>query len=248
MDSVLWWRPGDCLSWLQGGATTAETHEVVVPCSEPHLVEIADSIHISRTSDAYPTDTEWDFIANHDCRLFIGALLGEPLTAASRYYATELHPLPIDWVQNHRHWVLCAVAKKSSALSRTSQELSSFVGPVEGTAAARLQRIGACRNDENSEVPCTSPHVWEVTGYVDLTGSVLTLPTDDATWQRLVGRRCAQVGISYLDRPYRNDELYAWTKISAERWAAGTRLVECMVERVDSSGSVISVSSSLKSN
>src|SRR5262249_24756676 len=133
MDYVLNWRPGDCLTWPQyGGATDSLTHEVVVPCSKSHLVELAGSIHIDRNSDAYPTHSEWDVIARNQCTLFVDGLLGGPLAADSRYYATELHPTSGYWVAKHRHWVQCAIAAKRAASSSTGSELSPFIGPVEG--------------------------------------------------------------------------------------------------------------------
>jgi hypothetical protein len=62
----------------------------------------------------------------------------------------------------------------------------------------------------------------------------------------LVGSRCEQVGRSYLGRPYRADEQYAFNQITLERWTAGTRVVECFGLRVDASGHTATVTRALR--
>jgi hypothetical protein len=244
-NSAFTWRPGDCVTWLEDSVPSSESDEKVVPCSEAHMVEIAGAIRITRRHATYPTDDEWDFIANHDCLLLVDGLLGGPINAGP-YYATDLHPIPTYWVQDQEHWVQCAVAKKGSSPNSIDGELSRFNGSVEGTSTTRLQHVGACADREVIYVPCTSAHLWEIAGYVDLGASVPTRPTDAAAWKLLVEPRCGQMGASYLGRSYRADEGYTWSIIPADRWAAGIRVVECFVARLDSSGTAVTITGSLK--
>ncbi|MDQ1435406.1 MAG: Septum formation [Actinomycetota bacterium] len=209
------------------------------------MVEIAGAIRVTRRYATYPTDAEWDFIANHDCLLLVDGLIGGPINAGP-YYATDLHPAPIYWVQDKQHWVQCAVAKRDSNANSIDGALIRFTGPVEGTSTTRLQHIGSCADRDVIYVACTSPHLLEIAGYVDLGTSVSTRPTNAAAWNLLVGRRCEQIGASYLGRPYRADEGFTSAFIPADRWAVGVRVDECFVARRDSSGNALAVTGSLK--
>jgi hypothetical protein len=237
------WRSGDCLDWMQGGMPTT-TLQHVVPCSAPHLVEVAGTIRVTGSYKSYPTDAEWRAIAQHDCLLPVAALFGGPV--APGYYATALVPLPKKWAQDHNGGVQCGVAKWGNPAPEIDRELSPFVGHVERTAQSRLANPGVCEDADFIPTPCPAPHTHELTGYVDLTGLASTPPTNDDDWMTLVGKRCEEVGRTYLGRQYRSDEFYSFIHITPERWAAGTRAVECFALRGDPSGQAITVTRSLR--
>jgi hypothetical protein len=245
MDDAGTWRAGDCLSWMQGGMPTTSIQHVV-PCSAPHLVEVAGAVRVSAKYVHYPTDAEWRFIAQHDCLLLVAALLGGLVKPDGRYYATALRPLPIYWAQYHYRRAQCAVAKWGVTPPKIQSELSPFVGRAEGPARARTEHIGACEDGDFVYTACTNPHTWELTGYLDLTGLASTRPANDDAWMHLVGSRCEQIGRSYLAREYGSDEQYAFIQITPERWSAGARAVECFTERVDASGHAVTMTGSLR--
>jgi hypothetical protein len=239
------WRPGDCLTWIQGGMPTTSLQHVV-PCSQPHLVEVAGAVRVTRDYAQYPTDADWRFVAQHDCLLLVDVLLGGPVEPDGRYYATALRPLPTYWAQDHDRRVQCAVAKWGATPPEIERELSPFVGRVEESARTRIEHVGACEDADYIYTACTNPHTLELTGYVDLSGLVTERPANDGDWMPLVGSRCEQVGRAYLGRPYRTDEQYAFIQIAPERWSAGTRVVECFVQRGDASGHALTVTRSLR--
>jgi hypothetical protein len=242
LDDMATWRPGDCLTWIPGGVGYASVQHVV-SCARPHKVEIAGSMLPPARFTKYPTDAQWRSIAQSDCTLQVDELFGHTLDTHGQYYPIALGPPASFWGQNRR--LLCAIAKRARRAPNADGDLGPFVGSVEGTALERTEHVGACEDANFVETPCTTPHTWELTGFIDLSGQVSKRPAD-ADWKRVVGDQCDQTARHYLGRPPLADDQWAFNPITPERWAAGTRRVECFTGRVNAAGQAVTVTSSLK--
>jgi hypothetical protein len=109
-----------------------------------------------------------------------------------------------------------------------------FTGKVAGQSQTLVDPPGTCRAAEADwPVPCDQVHSWEVTGTADVTGKVNgpPAPGDSKGWDRLVGADCKRLGTAYLGHPPTGDVNSGWIAIEPGGWAAGRRLVECVVAR-----------------
>ncbi len=217
-----------------------------MPCTQAHLVEIAGHIDLSARLEAYPTETAWDKVFDHDCLPTLHALIGAPLDPIGRFASGGIRPLADAWADGQRT-VWCSA--QLATAHPNSPTLTPFTGKVEGVSQNELIVVGTCLTAAApTTVPCTKPHTGEVAGYVDLSGVTNTPPglDDDNAWSTLVGDKCARSAHAYLGHDLSRDEVAGWIPILAASWAAGRRVVECSVARLDAGNHAITTVGSLR--
>jgi Septum formation len=204
---------GQCVTWDQRPSPDTRPTKVV-PCTKPHLVEIAGKVRLSDRLERYPTEPEWDRVFDHDCLPQVQALLRAPLDPYGRFAPGGIRPLADSWRSGDRT-VWCGAVLSHEA-SRRTNTFVPFTGAVEGTAQTKLDPIGTCLDASGAAVPCTKAHVSEIVGYVDITTPPPGLHDNNA-WNALVGDRCTTTARNYVG----HDVSAGWIPIAAASYAAG---------------------------
>jgi hypothetical protein len=221
------YQVGDCVIWEEDRPTTAPRITRVVPCEDPHLIEVAGRVPLDGA--AYPSPAEWESLIDRHCPRLMATLLNGPFDPEGRFAVSALIPLAEGWSRGfQRMW--CG--------ARSAIGPAGFLGgPFTGRARASEQAltlampVGSCEIlERRGPVPCDQPHGWEVVAHMDL-GDVQTPPGpgDVAGWNALLGDRCQKAAVAYLGHPLRGDLGVAWHEIRPTSWAAGTRLTRCLV-------------------
>ncbi|MEZ5143756.1 MAG: septum formation family protein [Acidimicrobiales bacterium] len=233
---------GDCVRWDQDRSGSSRRDTEVVPCDQPHLVEIGGSIDLNGRFDHYPTEEEWSALYENDCAVFTTQLLGGPWDPSGRFQPAGLSPLPDSWAYGDRT-LWCGMTLRNRSPLPGEDPLAfrpdvpkwfpTVLGTVRSTAQALVRPPGTCVTDEAFSTPCTEPHTAEITGSLDLTGKVSVPPAggDTAAWSALVGDACRAATVAYLQRALVPGESIYHYPISPESWAAGRRVVECAAGR-----------------
>jgi hypothetical protein len=198
----------------------------------------------------YPTEAEWDEIMeNGECAALASRYLGRPLDSFGRFGASGLRPFERDWKLGERG-VWCAIS--ASGPGDDDEQYEPLIGSAVGQDQTFLYGREACveRTDDGdlgNAVPCSMPHVLEITGSVDLTGGGDQLPADDAAWDAAVGDECARLAWIYLGREPRDESVRpSWLYIEPGSWEAGRRVVECTVARYAPDGNAVAVTGPLR--
>jgi hypothetical protein len=225
---------GDCVLWDQDLEDDASRRTNVVPCDEPHLIEITGSHDVTGQFDTYPTESQWDAVFEGDCAVLNERHLGGVLDPMGRYYSAGLRPTYDGWELGGDRQVWCGIGALPVDEPVADDHSAVKMGAATFANQAHVRSPGVCKLlDEHWPVPCTEPHHVEFTGTVDLTGRVELPPArdDDDGWAALIGQGCRDLAESYLGRPLADDLASGWMPIEPGSWTAGRRLVECMVGR-----------------
>jgi Septum formation len=220
-------KRGDCVVWpAQNTAGQEQTR--VVPCDEPHLLEVAGSY--TAAAGEWPSFQEWDARMPVDCAALVVELVGGPVDPLGRFSVGGLFPGPDGWRLGDRT-VWCGAM---SAMGVDGSTPVPFTGLARAHNQALVYEVGACGNwDHRGPVACQEPHDFEVAGSVDLAGKVQAPPAagDSAGWERLVGSPCLTAVRKYLGYQPNDEIRVSYHTLAPESWAAGRRVAECFVIR-----------------
>jgi hypothetical protein len=213
---------GDCATWDQDVPDAPAT---LVKCAKPHLIELVAPEHVPASFHRYPTPPEWDLIDASVCAPVVESYLGSKLDPDGRYHASSIAPTEVGWSQGDRD-LACGIILRGD-----SHRLVPFTGKVDPAAQYQAMAPGTCLPNGDAgrlgdAVPCNQPHVIEVAGAVDLTGSIDHAPSADEM-RRLVDADCERVATAYLGRAPSGGIQSGWFDIDAASWAAGHRITEC---------------------
>lgn len=233
---------GDCVRWDQADGGPSQRNTEVVPCDQPHLLEIGGPFEVADRLGHYPSDEEWSQLDKESCTPFAEQLLGGPLDTAGRMTIGAVVPSEPGWSAGDRT-IWCGVGLHNR-LALPGEDPADFrpgsttwfpptSGTLRGQSQALVRPPGTCANEDAFAVPCSEPHTSEITGAVDLTGRTVTPPADGdvAGWSALVGDACRDATIAYLHRQLVPGETNYHYPIPARSWAAGRRIVECAAGR-----------------
>lgn len=125
--------------------------------------------------------------------------------------------------------------------SRSAQPTATTPPPLQSAAGTCLAWTEVDASDAE-RVDCGEPHLFEVTGEVDLSrrfGSAARFPTE-AQWRSLVADRCTEVTMDYLDGRYDPFGRFSVGAIkpSEASWRRGDRELRCGLQTVGRSGAL----------
>jgi hypothetical protein len=232
-------RPGDCATWDQGARTPTAR---IVPCSAPHLAEVVAATTVTGLGSSWPGPARFAAYAAQVCPTRVAAYLGHPLDPQGLVASSAAYPTADEWRTGGRTLVCDLVRRRAGAAST----LAAFTGRVAGDAPLPLFPAGTCLEDVGAgaaAVACSRPHQVEVTG--DATAPAgAPLPTSPTGWQPLVGAACAADAQRWLGAPPGLGVASGWLPVPPASWAAGRRLVTCLVGRqLDDGGWEVSTGS-----
>ena len=226
---------GDCVTWPQDGQALVDS--TVVDCAKPHLIEIVAPVELTGMHGAYPTLEGWQLIDASQCGPVVEKYLGGPIDPYGKYYAGSISPIKDGWDQGERN-IWCGISAAGGDAAAASV-LPPILGRVQAQQQERVVAPGTCIGGpsvpEGVEVNCALPHLLEVTGTVDLSGQGLGSPTVDAI-RNAAEQSCGHVAAAFLGRSLPSDLASDSLSLAPESWAAGSRLVECVVGRISGSG------------
>lgn len=219
------YSPGDCVKWDQEAAAVARRTDVV-PCDEPHLIEISGSTQAQAAR--YPTDADWYRLQDSLCGQQVTGLLGAPLDPHGRFKMGAIHPLEQAWDQGDRT-VWCGAVRMTG---QDDDVFDLFIGRARGQSQHMPYNVGDCvLTEQLAAVPCEggAPYDSWYVGSVDLTGKVDQPPAqaDTSGWNALVADGCRRHAEAF------KAGITSWSfrPIHADSWAVGRRHVECFVDR-----------------
>lgn len=164
------YRTGDCVMFDQ--VATSGTHPSrVVPCSEPHVVELVGDTEIHTEGDRYPGSDQVRVLADKRCRELAARYLGEPLLVGGRFVHYGLGITPQGWAVGERTY-RCGLAEMDKR-SRNRRLAVLLEQSVKGQSQIDDLEVGTCqpsidqlRDDPTlpAILPCDQPHGREVTG------------------------------------------------------------------------------------
>jgi hypothetical protein len=227
---------GDCLMWDQHDDTSVTLAVSVLPCEQPHLIEMVSAHRVPERVTAYPD--AWGPIFDEVCRADIEAYLHAPLDPGGRLVENGLKPTHSGWNSGDRQ-LLCGMGRAPTTIEQFADtrpgDLVAATGSSTGQTQDLLYEVGTCiRRDPYAAVECTAPHDWEVVATITL-GDQPTVPAPDdgAGWAALTGGRCDRAAATYLGHAL-GPELWAGSMpVEQPSWAAGRRSVQCSLSRRD---------------
>ncbi|HEX9260416.1 MAG TPA: septum formation family protein [Acidimicrobiales bacterium] len=215
---------GDCVTFDQREQNAASK---VVPCAEPHLIEIVGAAQLSDpTGSAYPGDSEWVEIYGDKCGGLVQTYLDEPFDPYGRFALAGIQPTRAGWEAGDRE-LWCGIILAGPA----GEDWASWQGSARDVPQARIRPPGTCLEQDAGavvEIPCAESHRYEIVGSVDLSASFSGTAAPSASEQEAVLRpACESVATAYLGKPLRSDLGVATFVVESESWAAGRRAGEC---------------------
>ncbi len=237
---------GDCVTWRQ--VRTGVVDAKVVGCTEPHLLEIVGPVTLTGLPDKYPTLGGWMLIEAAQCGPRVEKYLRAVLDTYGRYAAGAIRISTEGWDQGER-LIWCGIQAVGGAVG-PGAKLPELLGRADAHAQGMISTAGTCVGtpsaNDGTPIACADPHIFEVTGTVDLSARQLGSPTSEATRQA-AQQPCEVVTTAYLGHAVGGDLEADVLGIEPVSWAAGRRVVECVVAR--SSGSDwVPVSGSMKAS
>ncbi len=222
-------RTGDCVIWDEGD-NRYEHATSIVPCDEPHYIEIGAVKRITDGPDHVPTVDEWRAIVKKECEADIESWLGTRFDPMGRFRLGALQPTTDGWLAGDRTLWCGVEANPSSPLPLEASV--PFTGEVRGAPQALVLPVGTCVSTTGPfVVDCTAPHDSEITGSVDLTGRVATPPpaADRRAWSELVSADCTRLATDYLGHPPVDPIVMVWFAIDPVSWDLGNHSARCGV-------------------
>jgi hypothetical protein len=238
------YSPGDCVKWDQTASHGPQT-STVVPCAQPHLIELASQATVPARVTHFPTAAGWVDVGRAMCAQPDAAFLGRPLDPSGRFGVGWLHPTPEGWAQGDRT-IWCGFE-----LTAAGPDLLPFRGEVRGQSQELLFAVGSCltvsaQGQANpAPVPCAQPHSFEITGYANL-GSLPQFPQSPAALTDAVQSQCAADAVGYAGRSLPAGVEWGYLDLTQASWNAGDRLAQCTLDAVDGSGSPMVSTGSLR--
>lgn len=233
---------GRCLTWdEERGSQGRATRDVA--CDQPHLLQLSGNINLTTRFADYPSAQQWDTVFSEDCRPSVEALLGQPLDPFGKFSIYGIFPTRDAWARGERT-VWCGVTGRDASFALKAVPLTE---DARGAAQALVAPVGTCLGAQGQTTPCTGPHVREVTGLVDLDGSVASLPDagDGRAWQTLAAGPCEAAARVYLGRALNGTDLVGWEPIDRRSWVTGRRTLECLIGTTEA-GKLVEVHETLR--
>jgi hypothetical protein len=234
----LTYGPGDCVIWDQrkGGPDTRDTR--VVPCDQPHLIEITGR-SAAPDEPSYPTDSEWDrLIGSGDCGRQAAEYVGGELDPYGRFHVGAIRPSLQGWDQGDRE-MWCGLESVSQAANHDPDVSDPFTGTVHSQPQALLWPTRSCVAGQaatgalDGTVPCTDPHLYEIAGTLDASRLATVPPPDSPLWDTRLGTNCYNVARAAFGGRLPAGVQSAVFPIDPASWRAGRRTTECAVARFD---------------
>lgn len=243
-------RPGDCVTWDQNAGPSVVS--TVVPCTAPHLVEITHEEELTSYAPGapFPDELQWTRIFASACGPVATSYLGYALDPTGRFAPGGISPSDGSWAQGDRTlWCGIQVSVQQSP-DQNPNDLNPFTGVVRGQDQGVVHAIGSCFGPgspglRGAMVPCTSPHVDEVTGSVSIAGQVGQLPPTAGAWSSLVGADCQKLAVGYHGGDLPPGVSAGWVPLTRSDWDAGVRTVECSIGWFDAGGNPVVGTSAL---
>ncbi len=242
--SVEQFTPGQCVTWDQTKAVSGTRQTSVVPCTRPHLIEIAsDVIQITGFGPTYPGAAALDTYSNKVCPGPDDTFLGDVVDPDGRFAVGGLTPTSNSWATGD-NTLWCDIQLTSTT---TTSLLTAFSGDVRGADQTLLAPVGSCQKaGPFIIVACTGPHTVQITGNVNLAEQVFTLPKNDAQWQSIMSQPCGQLARSFLGGAYPAGVRSGWYVIEPTSWDAGRRIAQCTVGQYTPGGTIVTITRSLR--
>jgi len=233
------YQPGDCVVWDQPTDGPAGRSTEVVPCDEPHLIEITGRT-VAPEAAAFPAETEWNrLIASGECGRQAREYLGGEIDPYGRFVVNALYPTLQAWNHGDRD-MWCGLEASGQAADRDPANGQLFTGAVKGQSQALLWPTGSCLRGQpgtgtvDGTVPCAAPHLYEIAGTVDAGARFTTPPAPDSPlWSSRLSGDCDKVARARFGRALPAGVQTAVFHIDPASWQAGRRTTECAVARFD---------------
>jgi hypothetical protein len=233
------YQPGDCVLWDQSNDGPTSRFTQVVPCDQPHLIEITGRA-TAEDSPAFPPESEWNRqIATGECARQAREYLGSDLDPYGRFIVSALRPTHQGWNQGDRE-LWCGFEAASRAADDDPMVLDLFPGSVKSQPQAMLWATGSCLGGQpgtgtfDGTVPCSDPHLYEIAGTVDAGPRFKTPPAPGSSlWASRLGRDCEKVAKARFGRALPAGVGTAVFPIDPASWQTGRRTTECAVARFD---------------
>lgn len=220
---------GDCVTWSATAGADGRHDTDVVPCEEPHRVQISGKLELDDLGDDYPSDDAWDVVLVDRCRHHNEAMLGGALDPHGRVWPYGIVPRPEGWAEGDRTaWCGVRLAGDDDAAGARP-----FRGSLIGVPQEWHHPAGTCIGSGSSRpAPCDEPHLFEITGST-LLADGLSLPDEDdhTGWGALVGDTCDALAEAHLGGALPAGVSAGWLPMAQESYDAGSRRVHCMVGR-----------------
>ncbi len=236
------YKTGDCVKW-DPTDPAEDVSTSVVPCSEPHLIEMVSKATVPASVSSYPDAAKWVDLATILCAKPVTSYLGYALDPAGRFQVSDIGPTPESWAQGDRTFWCGLDLGSTKGIPNLL-----FTGAVRGQSQEYLYPIGAClsvsaQGITNADaVPCTQPHTYEVVGNASL-ASLPQLPQGSTALADAVRAQCATVASQYAGGALPAGVDWGYLGLAQASWNAGDRMVQCTIERVGSSGPTSSTGS-----
>jgi len=236
------YKVGECVTWDQSetGSGGRQTH--VVPCGQPHLIEITGKITLP-DGGSYPTDSQWtEILSRGQCAKLAGAYVAGGLDPFGAFQVGAIQPLPGAWSVGDRT-VWCGIEATIRVAADFPNHPEPFTGSVRTASQSFLWPTGSCLVDDATmsmvigTVPCSQPHLYEIAGDVDA-GADFTVPPAPASplWGTQLGPACLAVARTAFAGQLPPDVNVFVFPIGTPSWRSGSRKTECVVDRLDGAG------------
>ena len=228
---------GDCVWWDDANTRASTLFTRVVPCDEPHLMEVTGRHKVTDQTGAYPREAFWDALFDSGpCLALAEEYIGAKLDPNGNFYAHGVLPSAESWSSGDRE-VWCGIGVwPYDAEQNARPGHAESTGRVAAASQYRIYPVGSCIGEAGSGdrtawgvVPCDAPHRMEVAGHLDLSGRVQELPADEDAWDRVVGDDCNRLARAYAGAALRDPVGAGWLMIEAGSWDAGRRTLLCTV-------------------
>jgi hypothetical protein len=217
---------GECVTWLRADVPEPAR---TVDCATPHFLEMT-GMTVAVPGRSYPSEEEWSDLTERACLPVVERYLGLAFDPYGRYVVLGMHPGLDPWVRGDRY-VDCAIGYHPLL---SPEPHHPFTGRVDPTSQSFLYPIASClveTTDGTVPVDCTTPHRHQVTGWVDAGKWVDRYGAlADSHW---VDRECRAHAEAYLGHPLHLPLASSSLVLERASWNAGSRGVNCVVNRVD---------------
>ena len=247
----LTYRPGDCVKWDQrpDGPGTRDTD--IVPCDQPHLIEITGRT-VAPDAPAYPPQSEWDrLIQSGDCAAQAKAYLGGVLDPYGRFGIGAISPSLESWNAGDRE-IWCGLEVHSQAADHDPEISDLFTGTVRSQPQAMLWPTGSCLGGQEGTraiegtVPCTAAHTYEIVGSVNAAARFTSPPpASSPLWNTRLGTDCDKLALARFGGRLPTAVQTSIFPIDPASWAAGRRTTECAVARFDANDQPLTLTAPL---